>query len=144
MKKKLLIALLIFLFVWTPALAGVGDIISKGKLSGSTDGKAIKITGSDTAGAVVVHTAVAGTTNFDEIWLWAYLAATSAAAVYIEWGTHADADDLITKTIPLDDGLYLLIPGLVLQNGMTVEIFTGASAVDKVFIFGYVHHLTGG
>jgi hypothetical protein len=45
---------------------------TKKKLSGSTDGKAIKVTGTDTAGAVTVHTSVAGTTvgTFDEIWLY--------------------------------------------------------------------------
>ena len=140
--KKLLISVLIVLFVWTPAFATVGDTVAKTKLSGSTNGKMIEIVAAatDTANAVVIHTAVTGTTNYDEIWLWAYNAHTDAVEIYIEWGVHADAAELITKTIPKDDGLYLLIPGLVLQNGMTVEIFAATGAV--IFILGYVNQMT--
>lgn len=44
----------------------------KRKLSGSTDGLPIKVTGTNTAGGVTIHTSVAGTTpgTFDEIWIW--------------------------------------------------------------------------
>jgi len=47
--------------------------IYKRKLSGSTDGKPIKVVATATAGTTI-HTAVAGTTagTFDEIWLYAY------------------------------------------------------------------------
>ena len=52
---------------------------TKNKLSGSTDGLAIKLTGNTSGGAVTVHTAVAGTTAgiFDEIWLYANNTSTS-------------------------------------------------------------------
>ncbi len=139
--KKLLILALIVLFVFTPAFATVGDTVAKTKLSGSTDGKMIKITGVDTANAIVVHTATAGTTNFDEVWIWIFNAHTAAVEVNIEWGVHADAADLIKKTIPKDDGFYLAIPGLILQNGMTVEIFATTTA-DVLFVIGYVNRMT--
>ena len=140
--KKYLVSLFIVFFVATSAFAGVGDIVAKDKLSGSTNGKLIEITGTNTATANIVHTAVTGTTNFDEIWIWAFNAHTTTVKVYIEWGTHADSDDLIVKQIPPDSGLYLLIPGQILNNGMTVEIFAGTAS--KVFISGYVNHMTGG
>jgi hypothetical protein len=73
---------------------------TKQKLSGSTDGKAIKLTGNDSAGAVTVHTAVAGTTvgTFDEIWLYANNTSTSAVKLTVEWGTATAADGNIELT----------------------------------------------
>ena len=141
--KKFLPIILVLSLVLTPAsFAVVGDTIAKAKLSGSTDGKAIEIGAgaTDTANAVTIHTAIAGTTNFDEVWLWAYNAHSAAVLVTIEWGAHADGDDVIAITVPEVSGLFLLIPGLILQNGMTVEIFAGTA--EKIFIHGYVHKLS--
>ena len=52
----------------------------KKKLSGSTDGKAVKVTGTSTGATVTVHTAVAGTTEgtFDEVWIYANNTSTTA------------------------------------------------------------------
>ena len=44
---------------------------SKELLSGSTSGKNISVTGINTAASVVVHTATAGASNMDEIWVYA-------------------------------------------------------------------------
>ncbi len=141
--KKLLPIVLVLSLVLTPSsFAVVGDTIAKAKLSGSTDGKAIEIGAGavDTANAVLIHTAVATTTPFDEIYLWAYNAHTAPILVTIEWGVHADADNVIAVTVPEKSGLFMLIPGLILQNGMTVEIF--ASVAEEIFIHGYVHKLS--
>jgi hypothetical protein len=82
---------------------------TKQKLSGSTDGKAIKLTGNDSAGAVEVHTAVAGTTvgTFDEIWLYANNTSASAVKLTVEWGTATAADGNIELTIAAESGLVL-------------------------------------
>ena len=42
---------------------------TKQKLSGSTDGKGIKITSNTGGSGTTVHTAVTGTTDFDEVWI---------------------------------------------------------------------------
>lgn len=141
MKKKLLIALLIFLFVWTPALAGIGDIVAKDDLSGSTNGTGILVVATATPGTLV-HTAVTGTTSFDEVWLWVHNTHTGAVALTLEYGGVTDPNHLIEKTIPIDDGLYLLVPGLIIQNGLVIRAFAGQAS--KLIIYGYVHHLTGG
>jgi hypothetical protein len=115
---------------------------TKQKLSGSTDGKAIKLTGNDSAGAVTVHTAVAGTTvgTFDEIWLYANNTSASAVKLTVEWGTATAADGNIELTIAAESGLVLVIPGLILQNEMVVEAF--AATADVILLTGYVNAIT--
>jgi hypothetical protein len=113
----------------------------KRKLSGSTDGKPIKITQIATAGDTI-HTAVAGTTagTFDEIWLWAYNGHTADVSLTIEFGGASVPDQNIKQTLPFFGGLILVIPGLLLQNGMVVKAFAGIA--NMVTIVGYVNAIT--
>lgn len=113
----------------------------KRKLSGSTDGKAIKITQTATAGDTI-HTAIAGTTagTFDEIWLWAYNGHTADVVLTIEFGGATVPDQNIVVTIPYKSGLIPVVPGLILQNGMVVKAFAGSANV--VTIIGYVNAIT--
>ena len=115
---------------------------TKQKLSGSTDGKAIKLTGTDSAGAVTVHTAVAGTTvgTFDEIWLYANNTSASAVKLTIEFGTATAADGNIELTIAAEAGLVLVVPGLILQTAMVVEAF--AATADVILLPGFVNAIT--
>ena len=113
----------------------------KRKLSGSTDGKAIKVAATATAGTTI-HTAVAGTTagTFDEIWLWAYNGHTSDVVLTLEWGGVTVPDQNIIMTIPTKQGLTLVVPGFILQNGMVVGAFAGTTNV--ITITGYAHAIT--
>lgn len=113
----------------------------KRKLSGSTDGKAIKITQTATPGDTV-HTAVAGTTagTFDEIWLWAYNGHTSAVTLTIEFGGATVPDQNIIVTLASKSGLVPIVPGLILQNAMVVKAF--ASVANVVTLSGFVNAIT--
>lgn len=113
----------------------------KRKLSGSTDGKAIKITKTATAGDTI-HTAVAGTTagTFDEIWLWAFNSSTSYIQLTIEFGGATAPDDNIVVTIPPKAGMVPVVPGFILQNGLTVKAF--ASSANVLTIHGFVNAIT--
>lgn len=113
----------------------------KRKLSGSTDGKAIKITQTATAGDTI-HTAVAGTTagTFDEIWLWAYNGHTAEVDLTIEFGGATVPDQNIVVTVPYKSGLIPIVPGLILQNGMVVKAF--ASVANVVTLNGFVNSIT--
>ena len=113
----------------------------KRKLSGSTDGKAIKVVQTATAGTTI-HTAVAGTTagTFDEIWLWAYNGHTGAVELTIEFGGATVPDQNIVVTIPAKSGLIPVVPGLILQNGMVVKAF--ADEANVITLIGYVHSIT--
>jgi hypothetical protein len=115
---------------------------TKNKLSGSTDGMAIKLTGNTSGGAVTVHTSVAGTTAgvFDEIWIYANNTSTSAVKLTIEWGTATAADGNIEQTIAGEAGLVLVISGLILQNSKIVKAFAGTA--DVILLTGYVNSIT--
>lgn len=113
----------------------------KRKLSGSTDGKAIKIAATATAGTAI-HTAVAGTTDgtYDEIWLWAYNSSTANVTLTLEWGGVAVPDNNIVQTIPFKSGGILIAPGWILQNAAAVAAFAGTTNV--ITIFGFVNRMT--
>ena len=112
---------------------------NKAKLSGSTDGLGIKVTGTGTGSTVTVHTAVAGTTAgvFDEIWLYANNTSSSAVKLTLEWGTATAADGNIELTIAAEAGLVLVVPGLILQNTKVVKAFAGTA--DVILLSGFVN-----
>ena len=112
---------------------------TKQVLSGSTNGLGIKVVATATAGTLI-HTAVAGTTAEDEIWLYAHNTSASAVKLTLEWGGVTSPDDLIEVTIGADGtGLILVAPGLCLQNGLVVRAFAGTANVLN--IFGYVNRI---
>lgn len=113
----------------------------KRKLSGSTDGKLIKVVATATAGTTI-HTAVSGTTDgtYDEIWLYAVNSDTTDRKLTIEWGGTTAPDDLIEVTIPAESGLFIVVSGLILQNASVVRAF--AAAANVIMIGGYVNSIT--
>lgn len=115
------------------------QVYTKKLLSGSTNGKAIKVTGTNTAGGVTIHTAIAGTTSYDEIWLWAFNSDTSPILLTIEFGGTTAPDQNIVLTIPAQCGDVLVVPGQLLQNGLAVTAFAGTA--NKITIKGYVHQI---
>jgi hypothetical protein len=113
----------------------------KRKLSGSTNGRGIKVVQTGTTGTAV-HTAIAGTTagTYDEIWLWAYNGHTEDVVLTIEFGGVTVPDDTIVVTVPFKEGLYPIVPGLILQNGCVVAAF--AASANVVTILGFVNSIT--
>ena len=112
-------------------------VYTKEELSGSTDGRMIKVVQTATAGTTV-HTAHATAT--DEIWLWAVNSTTGDLKLTIEYGGVASPDDLIEYTVPAEDGLHLILPGLILTNSLVVKAFAGTANV--VLVGGYVNRAT--
>lgn len=111
----------------------------KNKLSASTNGRSIKVVATATAGTLI-HTSTALTGyNFDEVFLYACNHHTANVTLAIEWGGVASPDDLFTLQLEPLKGLYLDIPGLLLQNSLTVAAF--ASVANVITINGYVHEI---
>lgn len=115
--------------------------VYKRKLSGSTDGKPIKVVQTATAGTTI-HTAVAGTTagTFDEIWIYAQNNHTAAVVLTIEFGSATAPDGNIILSLASKSGLVLIVPGLILQNEATVKAF--ASVANVICISGFVNSIT--
>ena len=112
--------------------------------SSSTDGKAIKVVATATAGTAV-HTATSSATpgaggTWDEVWLWAYNSDTSIRNLTIEFGGATAPDQNIVQSIPAGSGAILIVPGLILQNSATVKAF--ASAANVVTVMGYINRIT--
>lgn len=113
-------------------------IFTKRPLSGSTNGRGIPVA-DDSSPGTTVHTAVAGEDDMDEIWIWATNSSDAPVQLTLEWGGTTDPDDLIAVTIPATDGLTLVAPGLLLQNGLDVAAF--ASVEDVVTLHGFVNRI---
>ena len=115
---------------------------SKVLLSGSTDGRMIKVAATATAGTTL-HTGSATATTFDEIWLYAVNSSVSAVKLTIEWGGVSSPDDLIESTIAAESGLVLIVAGGVIKGNATpllVRAFAGTANV--INILGYVNRIT--
>jgi hypothetical protein len=112
--------------------------VSKAKLSGSTDGRGIKVVATATPGTTV-HTAVTGTTagTFDEIWLYAYNSDTVDRTLTIELGGTTAPDDNIKVIIPATQGRFLVVDGAILQNSIVVRAF--GSVANVLVVTGFVN-----
>jgi|SRR3972149_795038 len=110
---------------------------TKLKLSGSTDGKGIKVVQTATAGTTI-HTAHA--TDLDEIWLYAVNSQSASVKLTLEWGQADAPDGNIEVSIPGELGLVLVVPGLLLTNSLVVKAF--ASVANVVIIHGFVNRIT--
>jgi len=111
---------------------------TKMPLSQGTNGKLIKIVQTATAGTTI-HTAVVGTTDWDEIWLYAVNNHTADVNLTIEWGDATAPDNNITLAVPFKQGMFFVVPGFILQNGLTVKAFAGTANV--ISIGGWVNRI---
>ena len=112
---------------------------SKLPLSHNTNGKNIKITTTATSGDDI-HTAVSGTANWDDMWLYACNTDSADRKLTIEWGGVAAPDDLTEVTIGSEAGWVLVCPGLLIQNGLVIQAF--AAAANVVMVNGFVNRIT--
>jgi hypothetical protein len=113
--------------------------VSRIPLSGSTDGRGIKVAATSSAGTLL-HTAVSGVTDEDVITLYAYNSSGSAVTLTVQWGGTTSVDDDIKVSIPSLSGLTLVVPDLVLRNSLVVRAYAGTTNV--VTIHGYANRVT--
>ena len=115
---------------------------SKIHLSGSTDGKLIKVAATATAGTTI-HTGSSTATTYDELWLYAVNSDTTDRKLTIEFGGTSSPDDLIEQTITAESGLLLVVPGLVIKGNATPLVVRAfAATANVVMIGGYVNRIT--
>ena len=115
---------------------------SKIALSGSTDGKMIKVAQTATAGTTI-HTGDTTATTFDEIWLYAVNSDSTDRKLTVEWGGVDSPDDLIEFTVPAESGLYVIAPGLVIKGNATPLVVRAfAASANVVSIAGFVNRIT--
>ena len=114
---------------------------SKAPLSGSTHGRAIKVTtaspidGSDTT----IHQAVNSTTDLDEITLFAYNSDSVDRQLHLGWGGTSLPDDGLIVTIPFQSGWVPVVVNMLLRNNLT--IVASASSANVLTVSGYVNQI---
>lgn len=112
---------------------------TKAILSGSTDGQAVLVAATATAGTLL-HTGPTNTAHLHEVWLYAVNTSTSAVKLTIEYGNATAPQNNIEVTLQGEAGLTLVVPGLLLKGNataLTVRAFAGTASV--IAIHGYVH-----
>lgn len=113
---------------------------SREKLSGSTNGRAVKVAATATPGTLI-HTAQSGTAGWDEVYLWVTNTSGSAVLLTIEFGGTTDPDNLIVKqlSIPANSPPIPILTGQMLQNSLVVAAF--ASSANVLLVTGYVNRI---
>jgi hypothetical protein len=110
---------------------------TKIKMSGSTDGRGVKVVATSSTGTTI-HTADA--TAQDEVWLYAYNSDSVDRLLTIQFGGTTSPNDDIKVTVPHQQGLMLVVPGLVLTNSVVVAAY--ASAANVITIQGFVNRIS--
>jgi hypothetical protein len=115
---------------------------SRRLLSGSTDGLPIPISGTATGSANTVHTAVAGSTDFDEIYAWVSNVTAAPATLTVEWGSASDPGGHMVKAYSVQPNSppVPIATGQVLNNAKVMKAFS--SVASALNIFGFVNRIS--
>ena len=106
------------------------------------DGLGILVTATATAGTAI-HTASSTTTTVDELWLYAYNNHSASILLTIEYGGVTAPKDVIKQTLTAQNGLVLVVAGLLIQGNATPKVVRAFAATgSQISIFGYVNRIT--
>lgn len=111
--------------------------IDKQFLSGSTNGRPIKVVQTATAGTTF-HTAHA--TAKDEVWLFATNTDTVERLLTLEFGGVTSPDDHIEINVPPHDTITVL-NGVPLSGSLVAKAY--AAAANVIMLFGFVNRISG-
>jgi hypothetical protein len=121
----------------------MANAVAKIPFSGSTQGQAVLVAATSTAGTTI-HTTGTSATILDEVWLWLYNAHTADVLTTIEFGGATAPNQNIVLTVPFKSGLVMAVPGVsLLGNGsvaLTVKVF--AATTNVITVTGYVNRIT--
>lgn len=115
---------------------------TKTTLSGSTQGKGIKVVQTASTGTTI-HATGTSSTTIDEVWLYAYNSHTSAVVLTLQFGGTTSPDNDIKITIPQTSGLTLVCPGLILTGTGSAAntIYAFAATANVITLTGYVNRI---
>lgn len=99
--------------------------------SGTTNGRPVKVTSTTSGAANTLHTTGAG---IDEVWIYATNTSGSSVLLTIMLGGTTNPDDYIQKTVPAQDGEYLIIPGHRLNGSVAIKAFAATANVINCIV----------
>lgn len=112
---------------------------SKSILSGSTDGRGIKIAATSTPGTLI-HTGPTDPGVLHEVYLWVVNSDLTDRKLTVEWGGTTSPDDLIEMSIVAESGLAMVAPGLLIKGNATPLVVRAfASSTNLLQIHGFVN-----
>jgi hypothetical protein len=116
---------------------------SKVHLSGSTGGRLIKVVSTTQGSGTTIHATGTSSSTIDEVWLYAVNSDTTDRKLTVEFGGTTSPDDSIEFTVKAENGLYLIVPGLLLSGtGSAARTITAFCATaNVVMIGGYVNRI---
>ena len=116
---------------------------TKVALSGSTQGKAIKVAATASTGTTI-HATGTSSSIIDEVWLYAYNSSTGPITLTIQYGGTTAVDNDIKVDIPPTSGLTLVVPGLILTGtgAAANTVYAYAGTTNVVTISGYVNRIS--
>lgn len=120
-------------------MAAIGGIESL-FISGSTNGRGIKITGTSYDTANTLHTATNTASTYDQVWLFAANQGAASVTLTLCLGGTTDPDDRVTMTIPAQSGDILVLQGERFNGGVALKAYAGAANV--ICIRGNVDRIT--
>jgi len=117
---------------------------SKIPLSGNTAGTGILInSGSSGTAGPTIHTGSTSTAVLDEIWLYAVNYDTTDRKLTIQYGGVTAGTNEIEYTVKAENGLYLIVAGLVLAGNATAKVISAYAATNtSIVVYGYVNRIT--
>jgi hypothetical protein len=115
-------------------------VYSRILLSGSTSGTPIPVAATATPGTLI-HTAIAGATAFDEVYIWASNVTSGAATLTIEWGGTSDPGSHFVKaySIAANSPPMPIAVGQCVNGGVAVRAFS--SAAGAINVTGFVNRI---
>ena len=117
---------------------------SKIALSGTANGLGLLInSGSSGVAGPTIHTGSTTASTIDEVWLYAVNYDTTDRKLTIQYGGVTAGTNEIEYTVKAENGLYLVVPGLVLQGNATAKLITAYAATNtSIVVYGYVNRIT--
>ena len=117
---------------------------SKIPLSGNTSGTGILInSGSSGVAGPTIHSGSSSTLVLDEVWLYAVNYDTTDRKLTIQYGGVTAGTNEIEYTVKAENGLYLIVSGLVLAGNATPKVISAYAATNtSIVVYGYVNRIT--
>jgi hypothetical protein len=90
----------------------------------------------------VIHTGSTTPATIDEVWIYAQNYDTTDRKLTIQWGGATAGTNEIEYTVKAESGLYLIVPGLVLQGNATARVVSAiAATATAIVLYGYVNRI---
>lgn len=106
------------------------------------DGVGIPVTAVSSPGTAI-HTASSTPTTIDELWIYAVNYDATDRKLTLQYGGTTTGANDIEFTVKAENGLYLIVPGLILQGNATPKVVRAwAATASSIVIYGYVNRIS--